>query len=176
MTPSPKPSQTASIRLIAGLLALLLAAGCGGGGSGQGLDKDGNLLTGQPNAGAGGGAGAGASGNPNATLAWVQANVFGPICSLCHTGASAPAGLDWSSAAHICANTTHQSTEIPAMKEIATGNPDASYMIWKVQGAGPRGAGLDPISGGQMPLGMTPLSAATIQNMRDWVADGLTGC
>lgn len=173
MTPSPETIQSPSVALIVAAMTLLLSAGCGPG-TGQGLDENGNLpaTTAQPNGGAAGG-GVGASGNPDATLAWVQTNVFGSICSLCHAGASAPLGLDWSSAAHICGNVAHQSVEISTMKEIATGNPDASYMIWKIQGAGPTG---QPIVGGQMPLGLTPLPAATIQNMRDWVADGLTGC
>jgi hypothetical protein len=172
MAQSPETTQTPSARLIVGLLALLLSAGCGPG-TGQGLDGDGNLLT-QSNAGAPGGGGAGASGNPNATLAWVQTNVFVPICSVCHFGPSAPFGVDWT-ASHICLNVGRQSGEMAALKEITSGNPDTSYVIWKVQGAGPNG---EPIAAGtgQMPLGGTPLTAATIKNMRDWIADGVPGC
>jgi hypothetical protein len=84
--------------------------------------------------------------------------------------------VDWT-ASHICANVGRQSGEKSTLKEIERGNPDASYMIWKIQGAGPRGPTLDPISGGQMPLNGPPfLSAGEIQNMRDWVADGAPGC
>jgi hypothetical protein len=176
MTSSPQTFQTQKALLIVGLVALSLCAGCGPG-SGQGLDENGNLLGQSNGAPAGGGGGGGAaSGNPDATLAWVQGNVFVPICSLCHTGGtSAPQGVDWT-ASHICLNVGRQSGEISTMKEIESGNPDASYMIWKIQGAGPRGPGLDSISGGQMPLNLTPLAPNTIQNMRDWIADGVPGC
>lgn len=171
MTPSPEILQRPSASLIVGLLALLLCAGCGPG-TGQGLDQDGNLPTQSSGAAAGGGAGAGGgapSGNPGATLAWVQGNVFVPICSLCHTGGtSAPQGVDWT-ASHICANVGRQSGEVSTLKEIESGNPDASYMIWKVEGR-------VSIVGGQMPLNLPPLTPSTIQNLRDWIADGVPGC
>ena len=174
MTPSSQTSQIPSALLIAGLMVLLLSAGCGPG-DGQGLDQDGNLPSSggastpppaAPPLGA-------PSGNPDATLAWVQTNVFGGVCSQCHTGASAPLGLDWSSQTHTCANVARQSQEIPAMKEIESGNPAASYVIWKVEGAGPGGELIVPV---RMPLNNAPLTAGTIQNMRDWIADGAPGC
>ena len=115
----------------------------------------------------------GASANPNATLAWVQENVFGGVCSQCHTGSSAPMGVNWSSLANTCSNVGRASGEITSMMEIDSGNPDNSYMIWKIEGQGPNG---EAIQGGQMPLFGTALSAATIQNIRDWVADGTLGC
>jgi len=170
-------SPARSAPLVVGLVTLLLSAGCGGPGTGQGLDENGDPLTTTaqttPAAPAGGAA---ASGNPNATLTWVQTNVFGGICAQCHIGGGAPLGLDWSTQAHTCANVRpvpRLSSEIPTMHEIESGNPAASYMIWKVQGAGPNG---EPIVGGQMPLGQTPLPAATIKNLRDWIADGAPGC
>ena len=169
MTQSPENSRTSFAALIVGLVALILSAGCGGG-SGQGLDGDGNLLSGGKPDNV-----VGASGNPNSTLAWVRTNVFVGICSQCHTGGtSAPFGVDWT-ASHICANVGRQSGEMSALKEIESGNPDASYMIWKIQGAGPNGAAI-AVGTGRMPLGLTPLDAATIQNVRDWVADGTLGC
>ena len=91
MTSSPETSQTLYAGFLICLITLLLSAGCGPG-SGQGLDENGNLITlpgddpGDPGPGPGGG---GASGNPNATLAWLQSNVFGGVCTQCHTGAGA---------------------------------------------------------------------------------------
>jgi hypothetical protein len=174
MMRSQENSRTPSARLIVGLAVLLLSAGCGPG-NGQGLDQDGNIPT-QSNGGAtGGGAGAGgASGNPNATFTWVRDTVFVPICSVCHFGPSAPQGVDWT-ASKICANVGRPSGEKAPLNEITSGDPATSYVIWKVQGAGPNG---EPIAAntGQMPLGGTPLTAATIQNMRDWIADGVPGC
>jgi hypothetical protein len=166
---TPQTPQTPSALLIFGLVAVLLLAGCGPG-DGQGLDADGNIPT-QSNAGVPGG-GAAASGNPDATFAWVRDNVFVPICSVCHFGPSAPQGVDWT-ASRICANVGRPSGEKAPLNEITSGNPATSYVIWKVQGAGPNG---ELIVLDQMPLGGTALPAATIQNMRDWIADGVPGC
>ena len=177
MTRSPKTSQTPSAWLIVGMLSLPLATGCGSG-SGQGVDENGNLLT-QPGGTAPGG---GPSGNLNATLAWVQSNVLGNVnlCSKCHIGAGAPFGVNWSSETDTCSNVGRPSAEMAntlMLNEIEAGNPDASYMIWKIQGAGPGGPIADPIFFDRMPAGgMDPLPAATIQNMRDWIADGVPGC
>ena len=156
---------------------LLLVAGCGAG-TGDGLDSNGNLLSQSPGAGTGGtggGGGGAASGNPNATLAWVQSNVFGGVCSQCHVGAGAPFGVNWSSEANTCANVGRTSGQIPALTEIASGDPAGSYVIWKVEGAGPNG---EPLATGtaRMPLNNPPLTADTIQNIRDWIADGVPGC
>jgi hypothetical protein len=77
--------------------------------------------------------------------------------------------VNWSSSVQTCANVGRQSEEIPSLMEIERGNPEMSYVIWKVEGR----AG---IVGGRMPLGFAALPAATIQNMRDWIADGVPGC
>lgn len=151
---------------------LLFLAGCGPG-SGQGLDENGDLLGQSSAGGGGGGAGAGASGNPNATLAWVQGNVFGGVCSQCHIGAAAPFGVNWSSETNTCANIGRTSGEMPALSEIGRSDPAASYVIWKVQGAGPNG---ESIGGVRMPASNPALPPETIQNMRDWIADGAPGC
>jgi len=169
----PKTFQSlAATLLLTG--AFMLLAGCGPG-NGQGLDESGNLIgtsSGPPPGGGGGGVGA--SGNLNATLAWVQTNVFGGVCSQCHKGGSgAPLGVDWSSETNTCSNVGRSSGEIPTMLEIESGNPDASYVIWKVEGIGPSG---DPIVLAQMPLNNPALTTETIQNIRDWIADGTPGC
>ena len=169
MTKSPDTSR--AVPLLAGLIALSLSAGCGPG-DGQGLDADGNPITSSAGANAGGGGGP-TSGNPNATLAWVQTNVFGGVCSQCHTGAGAPLGVDWSSTTHTCGNVGRASGEMPALKEVDSGNPAGSYMIWKISGAGPNG---EPIQGGRMPLNNPALTADTIKNIHDWIADGVPGC
>jgi hypothetical protein len=173
MTQLMKTSHTPAAPLSVGLVALLLLAGCGGG-SGQGLDENGNLISSTPPPAAAPPPGAPpSSGNPNATLNWVQTNVFGGVCSQCHTGAGAPFGVNWSSEANTCANIGRTSGEMPALKEIVRGDPAASYVIWKVEGAGPGNAA---IVGGRMPLNNPALSAGTIKKMRDWIADGAPGC
>ncbi|MFZ2651031.1 MAG: hypothetical protein WA210_13095 [Burkholderiaceae bacterium] len=174
MMRSQKTSGRHAAKFLLSGLGLSLAAGCGGG-SGQGLDEDGNLLRPASEVAAPVGAGTttGSSGNPNATLAWVQANVFGGVCSQCHTGAGAPLGVNWSSQANTCDNVGRASAEKGTLKEIESGNAAASYVIWKVQGAGPGGEAIVP---GRMPLGNPPLAEDTIRNMRDWIADGTPGC
>jgi len=162
--------------LIVFQLAALLG-GCGPG-SGQGLDASGNLRTAAGDTAGGGdntgdtGGGA-ASGNPDATLAWIQTNVFGGVCTQCHTGAGAPLGVDWSSTAATCSNIERASAEMPPLVEIKSGDTAGSYVVWKIVGQGPNS---EPIVGAQMPLSNPPLSAATIQNVSDWIADGPPGC
>lgn len=153
-------------KLLISVAALALSSGCGPG-SGLGLDENGIPIGGDP------GGGGGASGNPNATLAWLQLNVFGGVCTQCHTGAGAPLGVDWSSESASCANVGRTSAEMPTLLVIESGNPAASYVIWKVEGAGPNG---EAIVGARMPLSNPPLTAETIQNIRDWIADGTPGC
>jgi len=172
MTQTPESFYRSFARLLACLAALLVLGGCGPG-SGQGLDENGNPIDGDSGGGNGNGGGGGASGNADATLAWVQSNVFGGICSQCHTGAGAPLGVNWSSESDSCANVGRASGELPTMVVIESGDPAASYVIWKVEGTGPSG---EAIVGAQMPLSNPPLTTDAIQNMRDWVADGTPGC
>lgn len=160
------------------LASASLLIGCGAG-SGQGLDESGNLLINSTGTGdttgdtTGGDTGGVLSGNPNATLAWVQNNVFGGVCSQCHTGAGAPLGVNWSSESDSCANVGNPSGEINSLMEVDSGRPDQSYLMWKLQGAGPNG---EAIVGAPMPLNNPPLSADAIQNIRDWISDGTPGC
>ena len=157
---------------------LMALPGCGPG-DGQGLNEEGDLLVDQGSNGTsgggnnGGGNTPGASGNPNATLAWVQANVFGGVCTQCHTGAGAPLGVDWSTGSGTCSNIGRTSGEVPSLREIDAGNPAGSYVVWKLEGAGPNG---EAIVGAQMPLSNPALGADTIQNIKDWIGDGSPGC
>lgn len=166
MRETPETFHARFAKLLICLAALFLSSGCGPG-SGQGLDENGIPIGGDP------GGGGGASGNPNATLAWLQFNVFGGICSQCHTGAAAPLGVNWSSESDSCANVGRTSGEMPPLVVIESGNPGGSYAIWKVEGAGPNG---EAIVGAQMPLSNPPLTTETIQNMSDWITDGTPGC
>ena len=101
------------------------------------------------------------------TLADVQAQIFSTSCALsgCHLGASAPLGLDLSEGRAYGNTVGVRSQERPDLFRIASGDPGASYLVMKVEGA----AG---IVGAQMPLGGVPLSAAQIGLLRDWIADG----
>jgi len=81
--------------------------------------------------------------------------------------------LNWSSTTNTCDNVGKPSGWVDTMMEIESGNPDASYMIWKLEGGGPDG---ETILGEQMPMSQPALPPATIQNIRDWISDGTIGC
>src|SRR5579863_9591516 len=67
--------------IAATLLGAAAIAGCAG--NGKGLDANGNPI----------GSGGGVSGPLTDTFESIQANIFTPICTKCHIGASAPEGL-----------------------------------------------------------------------------------
>jgi hypothetical protein len=135
------------------LVALACAAGCAG--NGDGLNQNGQPL----------GAGGTTGGQVTADLQSIEDNVFTPICSKCHIGASAPEGLQLDAAHAYNLLVGVPSAEEPSLLRVNPGNPDMSYMVLKIEGA----AGIE---GGQMPLGETPLPQATIDAIRQWVANG----
>ena len=96
----------------------------------------------------------------------IQANVFTPTCAVpgCHISAVAPQGLQLDVANSYANLVGVMSSEDPAFLRVNPGNPDASYIIQKLEGTAS--------AGGQMPLGRTPLSASTIATMRQWISDG----
>src|SRR5690349_8326311 len=138
-------------RLIGGLLAAVpLLMSCGG--SGEGLDENGRP-------------GNGSSGSTlTPDLASIQEHVFTPICTTCHTGASAPLGFRLDADVAYAMLVNAPSAEVPALKRVAPGNPDQSYVIQKLEG--------HAAVGGQMPLGQTPLPQATINVIRQWITNG----
>lgn len=105
---------------------------------------------------------------PSVTLAQLQATIFSPICSGCHTGggASLPSSMNLSSAsASFAALVGVASTEQPSVQRVNAGNPDDSYLVRKIEGA-------PGITGSRMPLGGAPLDATLIANVRAWITAG----
>ena len=134
-------------------LFLLLVAGCAG--NGNGLDENGNPI----------GTDGGLPVAFEPTYANIQQNVFTPICSQCHIGASAPQGMQLDEANAYQMIVGVASAEHPELLRINPGNPDNSYIIRKLEG-GP------DIAGVQMPRGRTPLPQDVINAIRVWVARG----
>jgi methionine-rich copper-binding protein CopC len=131
------------------------AAGCAG--NGAGLDQNGQPVS----------SGGSSGGGPvTADFQSIQANIFTPICSKCHIGASAPEGLQLDAAHSYNLLVGVPSAEQPNLLRVKAGDPDNSYMVRKLEGPT---AG---ITGGQMPLGETPLPQATINAIRQWVTNG----
>jgi hypothetical protein len=135
--------------------ALLLAVGAAGcAGNGGGLDPSGQpVSTG------------GATGPVTAEFQSIQDNVFTPICSKCHIGAGAPEGLQLDAGHSYNLLVGAPSSEQPTLLRVKQGDPDSSYMVHKIEGS-------PGISGGQMPLGETPLPQATIDAIRQWITNG----
>lgn len=139
-------------------LALALAAlaatwGCAG--DGTGLDEFGSPLGGGQQ-----------WPNPFApTLSAIQANIFTPICTQCHTGASAPQGLALDAGVARPDLVGVRSAELPALMRVSPGKPDSSYLVWKIEGR-------SGIVGAQMPLGLPPLSGNQIAAVRGWILAG----
>src|SRR5579859_5824957 len=134
----------------AALLLLGCAAGCAG--NGQGLDQNGQPV----------GTGGTGGGTVSADFQSIQANVFNPICTKCHIGASAPEGLQLDAAHSYNLLVGVPSTEQPNLVRVKPSDPDNSYMVRKIEG-------LPGITGLQMPYMETPLSQATIDAIRQWV-------
>lgn len=106
----------------------------------------------------------GASGALAANFDSIQANVFEPLCSHCHSGANAPAGLRLDAANSYALLVGVASVEQPNVLRVAPGNPNASYVIQKLEGTAAVGE--------RMPAGLPPLPQADINVIRQWIADG----
>jgi mono/diheme cytochrome c family protein len=117
---------------------------------------------------------------PAPTLTQIQAAIFTPICSTCHTGiaptvpgtttvpgaTTLPGAMNLTTAAaSYKALVGMASLEQPAVLRVSPGNPATSYLIQKLQG----NVG---ISGVQMPLGGPFLSPAQITQIAQWIAAG----
>jgi len=105
---------------------------------------------------------------PATTLTTIQANVFGPICSGCHSGVGStlPGSQNLTSAsASFNALVNVTSTEVPTLKRVLPGDATNSYLIQKLEGA-------PGIVGSQMPKGGTPLDQATIDQIKSWINAG----
>lgn len=123
------------------LLAGLIAAACGGGGSSPTAPSSGAALT--------------------ATFSSIQSVVFQPRCASHHNGAQSP---DLRSGSAYASLVNVRSTQ-SALMLVAPGDPEASYLIHKLEGR----AG---IAGGRMPQGGPFLSSADIAVIRSWIQAG----
>jgi methionine-rich copper-binding protein CopC len=143
------------IRTAAAAPGLLCVCLCACSGSGAGLDSSGQPLNGSSSGG---------SVPLSADFDSIQANVFTPICSVCHIGATAPQGLMLDAAHSYNLLVNVPSTEEPGILRVKPGDPTNSYIIQKLEG--------HAAVGGQMPLGETPLPSTTINFIAQWIMNG----
>jgi methionine-rich copper-binding protein CopC len=141
--------------IVASLAAAAALYGCAG--NGNGLDSSGNPLA--PGGGSGGGGGL------TADFQSIQDNVFTPICTKCHQGASAPEGLQLDATHSYALLVGVASAEQPSVQRVEAGDPDSSYIIRKLEGA-------PGITGQQMPFGGPYLPQSTINVIRQWITNG----
>jgi len=86
---------------------------------------------------------------------------------LCHTGPFPQAGLSFMRAQRSYTDLVGSpSTECPAVDRVLAGSPSASYLITKLQGAGPCFTGVP------MPNGGPPLSPGELALFIQWIAEG----
>lgn len=102
------------------------------------------------------------------TLQSIQDNVFTPNCSGCHTGPASsvlPSGLDLTSLSMSFMSLVNvTSIQDAGFARVEPGDPDASYLIQKLEGTASTGA--------RMPLFQNALPQATIDAIRQWITDG----
>ena len=142
------PDHSPFLLRCAALVGCALLASCG---SGSGYSG-------------GGGGGGGGGGTPTATFSSIQANVFAPTCSTCHSGASAPHGLRLDAANSYALLVGVPSGEQPSILRVKPNDPNNSYLVQKIQGSA--------ASGERMPAGLPALPQATIDAIRQWITDG----
>jgi hypothetical protein len=129
---------------------LLLICGCTAG-NGEGLDAGGRPISGPPVA--------------NSDFQEIQDTIFTPICTACHVGANAPQGLRLDAANSYAMLVNVASAESPATLRVNPGNPDASYIVQKIQGTAAVGV--------RMPANGPPyLPQDRIDLVRRWIAAG----
>jgi methionine-rich copper-binding protein CopC len=139
-----------ALKGVFGLAAGLVLASCTAG-DGTGLDAGGRPLPPTPPA--------------NDEFQQIQATIFTPICSGCHAGANAPQGLRLDAGNSYALLVNVASAEVPGLLRINPGNPDASYLVQKIQG--------NAAVGVRMPANGPPyLTQTQIDLVRGWVAAG----
>src|SRR5262245_52529378 len=107
---------------------------------------------------------AGGGGPLQPTFSSIQANVFSPMCEQCHSGASAPHGLRLDPANSYAMLVGVPSDEVSSILRVKAGDPAGSYLIQKLEGTASEGE--------RMPAGLPALPRATIDVIRQWIADG----
>lgn len=89
--------------------------------------------------------------------------IFTQSCVQCHSGPSAPQGLQLDSQNSYADLVNVTSSQVPGLKRVAPGDDDNSYLVQKIEGTAQVGA--------RMPIG-GQLSGSEIALVRRWIAEG----
>jgi hypothetical protein len=138
-------------RVITSVLVVATLAGC----AGSGDDGD-----------SGGGNGCTPPATPTISYAGNIQPIYDTSCALagCHLGAAPAFGLDLATGDSYDATVGVKSLERPKLLLVESGNPDASYLVRKIEG-GP------DIAGALMPSNAPPLTADAISAIRQWITE-----
>ena len=98
------------------------------------------------------------------TLAFIQEQVFTPICSTCHGGANPAAGQNLSSIENSIANLINVDSSNPEFKRVLPGDALNSYLYLKITG--------NSLAGSRMPLGGAALPDEMINAIQLWIDQG----
>jgi uncharacterized protein (TIGR03118 family) len=104
---------------------------------------------------------------PASTLTDLQANIFGPKCSGCHSGVGGalPGSMNLSTAASTFAALVNvTSLEMGTLMRVKPSDSTNSYVVHKLLGT--------DITGSRMPLGGPFLDQATIDQVKSWIDAG----
>jgi len=140
----------------------MLVLGACGAGTGEGLDVNSQPLS----SGSGSGSGSSSATPLEPTLASIQANVFSVSCAIsgCHGGGTVQFGLSLDPGLSAGNLINVASQQDPTLIRVVPGNPDGSFIIQKLEGT--------QTVGRRMPDFSPPLPQATIDVIRQWIADG----
>ena len=143
------------------IVAVWFVLGCPG--DGTGLDENGNPLGPNPPADT-------TSADTSATLSGDVQPIFTANCALsgCHAGTGPAAGMNLGAGLGFAHTVNRPSTEVPGRDRIEPFQPDASYLINKIEGTAGSVGGIPS----RMPLGGAPLSQAQIDLIRSWILAG----
>ena len=93
----------------------------------------------------------------------IQDTIFTPICTTCHIGAGAPQGLRLDAGNSYALLVNVASAEVPGTLRVNPGNPNASYLVQKIEGTAAVGV--------RMPANGPPyLTQDRIDLVRRWIA------
>jgi mono/diheme cytochrome c family protein len=94
----------------------------------------------------------------------IQNTIFTPLCASCHSGLFAPHRLRLDARNSYRSLVGMRSAEAPAVQRVKSGDPDASYLVHKIEGHASEGV--------RMPASAPPLSRQDIDLIRQWIAGG----
>ena len=109
-------------------------------------------------------------GNAGPTLSADVQPIFTATCAFsgCHAGSNPEEGQNLSAGQTFANVVNVPSRQLPGMNRVTPGRPDSSYLVLKLTGMHLDAGG----SGGQMPLGGTPLSMDQLGAIGRWILNG----